>query len=108
MHTRELMSTPVVTVRPEASLKDLAELMIAHGVSGVPVVDRGGTLLGVVSESDVMEKIEGTIVEETETGLPRLLTVLAEALNASPKITARDLRYAIDERRIPVHSDNLR
>lgn len=91
MRARELMSTPVVTVHPEASLKELAELMVAHGVSGVPVVDRGGALLGVVSESDVMEKIEGAIADEAEAGLPRLLTVLAKALDGSPKTTARSV-----------------
>lgn len=89
MRARELMSTPVVTIHPEASLKDLAELMVAHQVSGVPVVDRGGVLMGVVSESDVMEKIEGAAAEEAEAGLPRLLTVLAKALDGSSKPTAR-------------------
>jgi CBS domain-containing protein len=91
MHARELMSTPVVTVHPEASLKELAELMVAHGISGVPVVDRGGTLLGVVSESDVMDRIEEAIEDEIEAGLPRLLTVLAKALDGSPKATARSV-----------------
>jgi CBS domain-containing protein len=89
MRARELMSTPVITIRPEASLKDLAEVMVAHGISGLPVVDRGGTLLGIVSESDVMEKIEGGIASETEAGFPRLLTVLTKALDGAPKTTAR-------------------
>jgi CBS domain-containing protein len=89
MRARELMSTPVVTVRPEATLKELAETMVAHGISGVPVAGRDGTLLGVVSESDVMQKIESAIVQETEAGLPRLLTVLAKALDGAPKTTAR-------------------
>ncbi|HKX18766.1 MAG TPA: CBS domain-containing protein [bacterium] len=89
MRARELMSTPVVTIRPEASLKELAELMIAHQVSGVPVVDRGGGLAGVVSESDVMEKIEGAAVEDAERGMTRLLTVMSKALDGSSKPTAR-------------------
>ncbi len=89
MRARELMSTPVVTIHPEASLKDLAELMVAHRVSGVPVVDRGGVLMGVVSESDVMEKIEGAAVADAEGGLPRLLTVLSKALDGSTKPAAR-------------------
>jgi len=42
MRARELMSTPVVTVPPEASLKKVAERMVAHRVSGVPVVDHSG------------------------------------------------------------------
>lgn len=89
MRARELMSTPVVTIHPEASLKDLAELMVAHRVSGVPVVDRGGMLIGVVSESDVMEKIDGAAGADAEGGLPRLLTALSKALDGSSKPTAR-------------------
>jgi CBS domain-containing protein len=89
MRARELMSTPVVTIHPEASLKELAEVMVAHRVSGVPVVDRAGTLLGVVSESDMMAKIEGAIAAQTGAGLPRLFTVIAKALDASSKTTAR-------------------
>lgn len=89
MRARELMSTPVVTIHPEASLKDLAELMVGHRVSGVPVVDRGGMLIGVVSESDVMEKIDGAAGADAEGGLPRLLTALSKALDGSSKPTAR-------------------
>jgi|SRR5579864_8682 len=89
MRARELMSTPVVTIYPEASLKELAELMVGHRISGVPVVDRAGKLLGVVSESDVMAKIEGTIAEKTEIGLPRVITDLVKALDGSPKTQGR-------------------
>jgi predicted transcriptional regulator len=89
MRARELMSTPVVTIRPDASLKELAEAMVAHQVSGVPVVDRTGTLLGVVSESDVMAKIECAVADETERGVPRLITALANTLEHSNKGTSR-------------------
>ncbi len=50
MRARELMSSPVVTVLPEANLKDVAELMATHRISGLPVVDRFGTLVGIISE----------------------------------------------------------
>ncbi|MHB8731093.1 MAG: CBS domain-containing protein [bacterium] len=105
MRARELMSTPVVTAHPEATLKELAELMVTHSISGVPVVDRGGDLLGVVSESDVMEKIEGTIADETEAGLPRLLTVLAKALDGAPKTTARSVADLMTTRVVSADPD---
>ncbi len=105
MRARELMSTPVVTVRPEASLKELAELMVAHGISGVPVVDRERTLLGVVSESDVMQKIERADAEAIETGLPRLLTVLAKALDGLPKVTARSVADLMTKRVVSAGPD---
>jgi CBS domain-containing protein len=59
MRAREIMSTPVVTVRPEATLKEVAELMATHRVSGLPVVDRFGHLVGIVSESDFLTRMEG-------------------------------------------------
>ena len=58
MQAREMMSTPVITVTAEASLKEVAELMIARGVSGVPVVDGDGRPLGMISESDFLARDE--------------------------------------------------
>jgi CBS domain-containing protein len=105
MRARELMSTPVVTIHPEASLKELAEVMVTHQVSGVPVVDRAGTLLGVVSESDLMAKIEGAIAEQTEAGIPHLLTVLAKALDGSSKPTARSVADLMTRRVVSAGPD---
>ncbi|HLW46520.1 MAG TPA: CBS domain-containing protein [bacterium] len=105
MRARELMSTPVVTIYPDASLKDLAEVMVTHRVSGVPVVDRAGMLLGVVSESDVMAKIEGAIAEQTEVGVPRLITALAKALNSTPKSKARSVANLMTTRVVSAGPD---
>jgi CBS domain-containing protein len=56
MKVRDLMSTDVVAVAPETSLKEVAELLVEHGIGGVPVCDRDGSVLGVVSESDIIWK----------------------------------------------------
>jgi CBS domain-containing protein len=63
MRARELMSTPVVVVRPETTLKEVAEQMSSHRVSGVPVVDHRGHLVGIISESDVLVKLESNATE---------------------------------------------
>jgi CBS domain-containing protein len=60
MRVKELMSTNVVTVVPETTLKDVAELLTEHGISGVPVCDADGRVVGVVSESDILWKELGT------------------------------------------------
>ena len=44
----------VVTVSPEASLKRVAELMVEHAISGLPVVDADHRVVGVVSEADIV------------------------------------------------------
>ena len=53
MRVREVMSSPVVTVPPDMRLKDVADLLVRHGISAVPVVD-DGELVGIVSEADLV------------------------------------------------------
>jgi CBS domain-containing protein len=86
MRARELMSTPVVIVSPEANLKEVAERMVAHRVSGVPVVDHSGRLVGIISGSDLVSKLE---YEENGQGLVGLLDHLAHAVGADRKLHAR-------------------
>src|SRR5512138_2664970 len=56
---RDVMSRPPLTVRPETSLKDVARLLVEHRISGLPVVDAGGRVVGVVSEADLLLKEGG-------------------------------------------------
>ncbi len=59
MRVDEVMSGDVVTVAPETSLKNVAGLLVEHRISGVPVVDSNGTVVGVVSEADILIKERG-------------------------------------------------
>jgi CBS domain-containing protein len=62
MRVEDVMSTNVVTVSPQTPLKRVAELLVWHQVSGLPVIDAQGRLLGVVSKSDILHKErEGTV-----------------------------------------------
>ena len=53
---RDLMTPDVVTVRPTTTIKEVARLLVEHRISGMPVVDDGGRVVGVVSEGDVVVK----------------------------------------------------
>lgn len=55
----DVMTKPVFTVRRDTPLKDVARMLIDHGVSGVPVVDDDGSIAGVVSEADFLVKEQG-------------------------------------------------
>lgn len=55
---KDVMSTQVASVNGSSSFKDVAEVLIAHGVSAVPVVDGDGHVIGVVSEADLLHKEE--------------------------------------------------
>jgi CBS domain-containing protein len=59
MKVGELMQRRVVTVREEQSLKELAECLFDHGISGVPVVGADGNVVGVASEADLLHKQGG-------------------------------------------------
>jgi len=56
MRVAEIMTTEVLTVGPETSLKQVAEILSARGISGAPVVDEDKHVLGVVSEADIIVK----------------------------------------------------
>ena len=54
MLVRDVMTTQVVTVRPELHVKAAIELLDAHRITAMPVVDDDDLLVGVVSEADVL------------------------------------------------------
>ena len=58
MKARDIMSTKVVTVSPSTSVRDVAGLMIEKHVSGLPVINDNGTLVGMVSEGDLLRRPE--------------------------------------------------
>lgn len=56
MKVRDVMTTPVVTVRPDATFADVVDQLLANDISGVPVVDADGQLVGMVTEADLVSK----------------------------------------------------
>jgi CBS domain-containing protein len=50
------MTREVVTIGPEASVEDLAKLLESRRISGVPVLDAQGLLVGVVTQSDLVQR----------------------------------------------------
>jgi CBS domain-containing protein len=52
MRAQELMARPVVVVREDATLEEIAQLMLRHRIGCVPVVGACGTLCGIVTDSD--------------------------------------------------------
>jgi len=54
MLVRDVMTTQVVSVRPDARVKEAIQLLDEHQITAMPVVDADGSLVGVVSEADVL------------------------------------------------------
>jgi len=57
MQVSELMSTNLVVVPPETPITAIAELLAARGISAVPVVDKQGKPLGIVTEGDLIRRL---------------------------------------------------
>lgn len=56
MKVSDVMTTAVVTIGADAAYADIVDCLLRHGISGVPVVDGTGRLLGIVTEADLVSK----------------------------------------------------
>lgn len=54
MLIKEIMRVPVVTIEPDATLRQAAERMIEYGVNGLPVVDTQGYVIGILGLKDIL------------------------------------------------------
>lgn len=58
MIVADVMSTEVVTVEPETSLAEAASWMVQHEISGLPVLNAHGQLIGILTEGDLLHRPE--------------------------------------------------
>jgi CBS-domain-containing membrane protein len=56
LRARDIMTADVVSVKPSTSVEDLARLFVTHRISGAPVVDDKGDLVGIVTENDLISQ----------------------------------------------------
>jgi CBS domain-containing protein len=58
MRAAEVMTRTVITVDPDAQITEAIRLMLQHKISGLPVVDKGGKLVGILTEGDLLRRAE--------------------------------------------------
>lgn len=56
MKVRDIMTSTVVTAAPDTPFPELVDRLLHNGISGLPVVDEGGHLVGIVTEADLVSK----------------------------------------------------
>ena len=83
MRASDVMTTNVITVSPETSVQSLAGLLGQYGISGVPVVDAANTLVGIVSEGDLLFRTETHVERRTEPRRSRWFDVFARERDAA-------------------------
>ncbi len=78
MKASQIMQRPVFATTPRASVRDIATQLVVNGISGMPVAERDGTVLGIITEADILRAlIEGK----------RLETLVAEDIMSLGPIT---------------------
>ena len=55
---RDIMSAPVITGKPEWSLKEASQLMAKHRFHHLPIADETGALVGLISDTDIFVAVE--------------------------------------------------
>ena len=77
----DLMTRDVAVVHPETSLLDAVKLMAKRRISGVPVVDDAGSIVGMMSEGDLVRWHEGYTERQA-----RWLDMLADGFELAPEV----------------------
>jgi CBS domain-containing protein len=72
MKAADIMTLGAATIRPDASIAQAAQLMLQYRISGLPVVDAAGVLVGIVTEGDLLRRADSG----TEQRRPRWLEFL--------------------------------
>ncbi len=72
MTIRSIMTTNVITVRETAPLSDVARIIVERHLSGVPVVDDSGRMVGIISERDVLREMHPMFQHLMESPTPNL------------------------------------
>jgi CBS domain-containing protein len=60
MQAKDVMTTDVVSVSPDARVGEIARLLLERGISAVPVMDEAGAMIGIVSEGDLVRRLDGS------------------------------------------------
>jgi len=100
----DFMTTHLSTARPEMDLLALVDLLLVQGISGAPVVDPDGKLVGMISEQDCLRKIlVGTYQGDIGGRVEDAMTSPAETVKMGASIVeVAEQMLATNRRRFPV------
>jgi len=92
---KEIMNKKVITIKKDASINELSELLVNNKISGVPVLDENGSLAGIVSEGDI-------IVQNSDLHFPRYFKLLdaiiyLESLNKFKRSLRKHLATKVED-----------
>jgi len=97
MHAIDIMTSTVVTVTPETTVLDTAKLFVKHGISGAPVVDENGQVLGLISEGDLLHREELNTDQDGRSWWLKLFSSSSHDAQSYVKSHARRVRDVMTE-----------
>lgn len=101
---RDYMATNLVTLTPETEINHAMQILLDHHISGAPVVDNAGWLVGVLSKKDCLKAaLHASYWREWGKTVADYMTVDPQTLTADTDIiAAAEIFLASDFRRFPV------
>jgi len=106
---REYMDTVVPTLGPDAKIMTAVDFLLHHGVTGAPVVDSDGKLVGIITETDLLKLVTEVIQGEPPTEATVAEYMTTDVITVPPTV---DIYYiagmflANKFRRLPVVENN--
>ncbi|TMD89198.1 MAG: CBS domain-containing protein [Chloroflexi bacterium] len=101
MIAQDIMTRKVYTIRSDASAQEAAQLLDQHRISGLPVVDEGSDIIGIVTEADIISKVD-------KEGLRVSDIMSTEVISVNEETAASEIALLLTERkikRVPVVQD---
>ncbi|MBO1417870.1 CBS domain-containing protein [Streptomyces sp. FH025] len=105
-----VMTSPVVTVSPETGFREIVALLTEYDITGVPVLDREGRPVGVVSEADLLRTLAaqddpGSLLPAPQTAQvgPGGVVTAADLMTAQPVCTTPDTSVVAAARMMSRH-----
>jgi CBS domain-containing protein len=112
-----VMTRDIVSVRPDAGIAEIADTLIKHGISGAPVVDASGKLLGMISEGDLLRPFSRKrqarrtwwlqMLAEGEPLAPEFLDYISTDRHKAADLMTQNLIVAQESTRLPDIADLL-
>ena len=125
MRAKDIMTTSVVTISPEVEIAEAARILLENRISAVPVVDKAGSIQGMLSEGDLMRRAEcgshrswwlslladKTRIYERDRGTRAKDVMTREVVSIDPETTISDVARILESKgikRVPViHNGRL-
>lgn len=90
MKVREIMTSNVISVRDDMEIEDAARLLARHRISGLPVVNGAGSLVGLITEYDLLTKQGAAVAEIMSRGV----------ISVSPETDVEEVAHLLANQRI--------